>query len=125
MKMYKILIVEDEGIVAIDLKNRLTRMGYLVVGIANKGDQAISIAQEMLPDLVLMDIRLQGELDGIETAAQISSRFGILVVYLSAMIDPDTRQRADMTQPSGYLSKPFDDHSLKTAVENALKGINC
>jgi DNA-binding NarL/FixJ family response regulator len=122
MNVTKILIVEDEGIVAFDLKSRLTHMGYLVVGTAKRGEQAILLAEEMQPNLVLMDIHLQGEMDGIEAAAQIRSRIKTRIIYLTALIDLDSRQRADDTRPAGYLSKPFDNEILKTTIENALAG---
>lgn len=121
MKKAKILIVEDEGIVALDLQNRLTQMGYIVPPTARRGEDAVQKVGELLPDLVLMDIHLYGEMDGIEAARQIHSRWGIPVIYLSALSDPDTRLRVEATRPVGVLSKPFDNDELRRVIQSALE----
>ena len=115
-----ILIVEDEAIVARDLKGRLERLAYTVVGTAARGEQAVSLAEQMRPDLVLMDIHLQGDMDGIEAAAMIRARFGSALVFVTANADNATLRRALGTEPFGYILKPFDERELKTTIEMAL-----
>ena len=102
-QLTKILVVEDEGIVAMHLKNRLKSLGYAVSAVVFSGEEAIKKAAETHPDLVLMDIRLKGEMDGIEAAEQIRVRFNIPVVYLTAYTDDETLQRAKVTEPFGLL----------------------
>ncbi|MCC7450849.1 MAG: response regulator [Anaerolineae bacterium] len=116
----KILIVEDESIVALDIRNRLIRMGYHVVGMAVTGEEAVDQAREKQPNLVLMDIRLKGEMDGIEAAAAIRACFEIPVIYLTAYADENTLQRAKITEPYGYLIKPFEERELTNVIEIAL-----
>ncbi len=114
-----ILIVEDERIVAADIASRLTRLGYRVVGQAACAEEAIRLAEEFLPDLVLMDIRLQGKADGIEAADVIRKRLRVPVVYLTAHTDEATFQRAKVTEPFGYILKPFSERELRTVIEMA------
>ena len=116
----KILIVEDEGIVALDLQARLNRLGYHVVGTASSGSEAIALAESWHPALALMDIRLKGDLDGIETAEQIRDRFNTPVIYLTAHADDATLQRAKATNPFGYLVKPFEERELHSTLDMAL-----
>lgn len=120
MPAAKILIVEDEGIVAKDLQNRLRRVGYDVPKVATSGEQAIEGAQALRPDLVLMDIMLQGAIDGIEAARELRNRFEISVIYLTAYADNNTLQRAKTTAPHGYLIKPFKDRELYATIEMAI-----
>jgi two-component system cell cycle sensor histidine kinase/response regulator CckA len=120
MKKTQILIVEDERIVATDIKTSLIRLGYDVCDIAVSGKEAIKKAEEIRPDLVLMDIVLEGEMDGIEAASIISSRFDLPIVYLTAHADDKTLHRAKMTGPSGYILKPFEDRDVHSTVEMAL-----
>lgn len=116
-----ILVVEDEGIVARDLKNKLQDMGYIVSGIASSGEQAIEKAGETPPDLVLMDIVLKGDImDGVEAAAQIRARFDIPVVYVTAYADDALLERAKLTEPYGYILKPFKERELRSAIEIGL-----
>ena len=115
-----ILIVEDESVVALDMQNRLRVLGYSTVGIASRGEMAIQLAQQRRPDLVLMDIRLKGEMDGIEAARQIRALCDIPVVYLTAFADEETLQRAKITGPFGYLIKPFEERELHATIEMAL-----
>jgi signal transduction histidine kinase len=117
----KILIVEDEGIVVMELRERLNRLGYEVVGVASSGEEAILKAQETHPDMVLMDIRLQGQMNGIQAAEAIRTRFDIPVIYLTAFADDDTLQKARMTEPFGYLVKPFEERQLHSTLEMALQ----
>jgi signal transduction histidine kinase len=116
----KILIVEDESIVALDLRYRLDGFGYQVVAIADSGEEAIEKTAELAPDLVLMDIQLTGEIDGVETATQIRDGWNIPVIYITAYTDEETVDRAKVTRPLGYLVKPFDDRELHTIIEIAL-----
>lgn len=116
----RILIVEDENIVALDIKNRLKNLGYAVAGWATTGQDAIDQAARTTPDLILMDIRLRGELDGITAAEQINAQLGIPVIYLTAYSDEATLQRAKVTGPYGYLLKPFEDRDLHTTIAMAL-----
>jgi len=120
MKNTNIMIVEDEAVVARDLEGTLGAMGYSVSGVADNGNAALALAEETQPDLVLMDIRLKGELDGIATAEIMQEKHMAPVIYLTAYTDDDTASRARKTQPYGYLLKPFDDKSLQITVSNAL-----
>ena len=116
----KILVVEDENVVALEIKKRLLNLGYVVPSVAASGKDAISKAKGFLPDLVLMDIRLKGEMDGIEAAKQIRTEFGIPVIYLTAHSDQETLKRAKQTSPEGYILKPFEEDDLRTIIEVAL-----
>ncbi|MCX7666351.1 MAG: response regulator [Gemmataceae bacterium] len=116
----KILVVEDELIIAADISARLTRLGYEVVGQADHPEEAIRLAGERAPHIVLMDIQLKGNGDGVMVAHQISQRFRIPVVYLTAHADEATLQRAKLAEPFGYVLKPFEERELRTAIEIAL-----
>ena len=116
----KILITEDEGIVAADIEDRLRTLGYQVVGTCSSGAEALSMVEETKPDLVMMDIMIQGDMDGIETGAIIRSKFQLPVIYLTAYSDDATFQRAKITEPFGYLLKPFEEKELRTNIEMAL-----
>jgi CheY-like chemotaxis protein len=118
--MVKILVVEDEHIVAMDLMSRLRNLGYEVPDSASSGEEAIEKAGRWRPDLVLMDIFLNGEMDGIQAAEQIRSRYNIPIIYLTAYADTNTLQRAKVTEPFGYVLKPFDERELLTTIEMAL-----
>lgn len=119
-KLPKILIVEDETIVAMDIERGLRALGYAVVGAVGQGTSAIELAQAERPDLILMDIRLKGSMDGIEAACEIRARFSIPVIFLTAHADEATVERAKAAEPYGYLLKPFVDQELHTAIEIAL-----
>jgi len=116
----RILIVEDEIIVALAIQEMLKSRGYDVGAIASTGQEAIEKAERLGPDLVLMDIVLKGDMDGIAAAEQIRSRFDIPVVYLTAYTDSETVRRAKITEPFGYITKPFDEKQLHTIIEMAL-----
>ena len=116
----KILIVEDETITILDLQSRLQSLGYDVVGHAMRGEEAIRLVQALHPDLVLMDIRLRGEMDGIQTAEAIRRLEDMPVVFLTAYSDSDTLRRARDIEPFGYLLKPFAERELYTTIEIAL-----
>jgi DNA-binding NarL/FixJ family response regulator len=116
----KVLIVEDEVIVARDLQGSLEGMGYEVVGIAVSGRMAVKLATRTRPDVVLMDIVLKGDMDGIQAAEEIGRLLDIRVVFLTAHSDQYTFARAKMTRPSGYIIKPFDVKKLQETIEAAL-----
>lgn len=116
----KILVVEDEGVVARSIQNGLKKLGYIIPAVVSSGEEAIRRAQDIYPDLVLMDIRLGGYIDGVEAAKQIYSRFNIPVVYLTAYADDSTVQRAKITGSFGYVLKPFDIRELHSAIQIAL-----
>jgi PAS domain S-box-containing protein len=117
---HRILVVEDQRIIAADLASTLKKLGYSVVGTAATGDDAVARACELGPELVLMDVRLRGEMDGIEAAAAIRRRADIPVVYLTAYADAETIARARLTTPFGFVVKPFDERELCAAIEIAL-----
>ncbi len=116
----KILVVEDERIVAKDIQNTLKNLGYEVVAISSTGEDAIEKAGELRPDVVLMDIVLKGAIDGIEAANKIRTSFKIPIIYLTAYEDGDTLDRAKLTEPLGYILKPFEERDLHTTLEMAL-----
>jgi diguanylate cyclase (GGDEF)-like protein/PAS domain S-box-containing protein len=114
------LIVEDERIIAEDVRRSLDDLGYAVAGSASSGEEAIKLAAETRPDLVLMDIILRGQIDGVRAASQIRSMFDIPVVYLTSHSDEGTLRRAQETGPFGYILKPFEDRELRTTIEMAI-----
>ncbi len=114
------MVVEDERLVAEDIKKTLEGLGYEVTSIASAGAQAISRAGNDLPDLVLMDIVLKGEMNGIEAASQIHSKYQIPIIYLTAYADEKTLERAKVTEPFGYIIKPFEDRELHSVIEMGL-----
>jgi DNA-binding NarL/FixJ family response regulator len=116
----KILVVEDDTIIAITIEGRLKQFGYRVVGRASTAKDAISKTIEFEPDLVLMDIHLKGPVDGIEAAETIYGIHNVPVVYLTAFSDENTLERAQKTSPFGYIVKPFSDSTLKTTIKLAL-----
>src|ERR1043165_1408870 len=115
-----VLIVEDERIFAEDLQDSLTELGYDAFAIASSADEAVEQIAERCPDIVLMDIRIKGALDGIETAALLRKQFDVPVIYLSANTDRATLMRANTTQPYGYLLKPVKEAELLSALEVSL-----
>jgi CheY-like chemotaxis protein len=116
----RLLIVEDEAIVAADIEDRVGRLGYGVAGIADGGEQAIAMAGQLKPDLVLMDIILKGAMRGTEAAARIAGELKIPIVYLTANADDQTFFAALDSAPFGYVLKPFEDRELQIAIEIAL-----
>ncbi len=116
----RLLIVEDEGIVALNIQTRLEGLGYNVVASVSSGEEAIEVAGETRPDLILMDIKLDGKVDGIEAAAEIRRLFQLPVVYLTAYTNDETLNRAKLTEPYGYILKPFEARDLCTTIEVAL-----
>lgn len=120
MKKVKILVVEDESILALDIQGYLKSFGYKVAAVADKGEIAVKLAKKHQPDLVLMDIRLKGEMDGIDAGEQIWQTLRIPIIYLTAYAEKATLERAKKTMPYGYILKPFDSRDIQTAVEIAL-----
>ncbi|MBN1350004.1 PAS domain S-box protein [candidate division KSB1 bacterium] len=118
--MPKILVVEDEKIVAMEIQDRLEGLKYNVLSVVSSGEEAINRVEEERPDLALMDIVLRGDMDGVETARKIRSQFNIPVIYLTAFAGEETLQRAKITEPFGYIIKPFDEKELRTSIEMAL-----
>jgi diguanylate cyclase (GGDEF)-like protein len=115
-----ILIVEDEAIVAQDLKETVARLGYEVLGIASESAEAIAKAEALKPHLVVMDVSLQGDVDGIQTARLIQEKLHVPVIFLTGHSDPETLQRAVLTGPLGYILKPFQEVELRCAIEVAV-----
>ena len=128
MSKARILVVEDERITAEDIKDGLKSLGYEVPAVVHSGEGAVRKAMELRPDLVLMDIKLEGEMDGIEAAGKIKKHFDIPVIYLTAYSDEDTLERARRTEPSGYVlkepsgfvHKPFKESELHAIIELTL-----
>ena len=120
MPAARIFIVEDEKIVSRDLQNVLESMGYEVAGVASTGEEAVDLIPGLCPDIVLMDIMLRGRMDGIEVAERIRRELEVPVIYLTAYADDTTLQRAKITEPYGYLLKPFDERDLSIAIDMAL-----
>lgn len=120
MNNEKILIVEDEKIIALDLQRRLERFGYTVVGMASEGEAAVELARQAEPDIVLMDILLAGGMDGIEAAGIIHRQMGLPVIFLTAFADEKTLERAKEVEPYGYILKPLKERELYTTIDIAL-----
>jgi len=116
----QILVVEDEYLTSTDIKNTLTNMGYGVPGVADTGAEAVRMAGELRPDLILMDITLKGRMTGIEAAVQIQQQYRIPVVFLTAHSDDATVDRAVSAEPFGFLIKPMNDLDLKRTIQMAL-----
>ena len=119
MTEVNIMVVEDEVIIAKEIKIKLENVGYSVTSIVNSGERAIESSDQDRPDLILMDINLKGKMDGIEAAEIIHSRFGIPIIFLTAYADEDKLERAKITMPFGYILKPFTDSDLKVNIEMA------
>ena len=118
MALKKILIVEDEAIPALNIKMSLEDQGYKIVDIVATGEEAVELTGQTIPDLVLMDIALAGEMDGIEAAEQIVKQFKVPILYITAHADKGTVARAWNTKPVGLLEKPVEDYQLKEVLDN-------
>jgi len=119
-ELKNILVVEDESIVSKDIQMSLKRLGYNICGAAATGEEAVDIARESSPDLILMDIMLKGKLNGIETAHIIRESIDTPIIYLTAYADDSTLSKAKITEPYGYIIKPFQEIDLHTSIEMAL-----
>jgi len=122
MKRAKILIVEDESIVAKDIQVTLEKLGYDVVGTIAEGEKVLDIVKDKTPDLILMDIMLKGKMTGIDVSIQIHKEISVPIIYMTAYADKDTLSKAKMTQPHGYIIKPYKEVDLRTTVEIDQKG---
>ena len=120
MLKVNVLVVEDESIVSKDIQNTLTKLGYQVIGAASTGEKALSIVQSESPDIVLMDIMLKGDLNGIEVAKIIKAKHNIPVVFLTAYADEATLNKAKLAEPYGYIIKPFKEQDLQATIEMGL-----
>jgi DNA-binding LytR/AlgR family response regulator len=120
MSKTNVLVVEDESIVSKDIQHSLKKLGYNVVGAASTGEKAVELALETNPDIVLMDIMLKGEMNGIQAADEIRSKINIPVIYLTAYADEGTLSRAKVTEPYGYIIKPFKEIDIHTSIEMAI-----
>jgi PAS domain S-box-containing protein len=120
MNPARVMIVEDDRVVARDIRTQVSRMGHSVVGVTGSGEEAVTLAAAQQPDLVLMDIRLDGEMDGIEAAQRIRSKNRIPVVFLTAYGNEQIMRRASLTEPFGYLLKPFEEPQMRTVIQMAL-----
>jgi CheY-like chemotaxis protein len=116
----RVLIVEDEQIIALDLAQMLEELGYGVAGTASRGEDAVALVQSLQPDLILMDIHLAGEIDGVTAARQVRATSDVPVVFVTAFDDAKTVGRAKFTEPYGYLIKPFSQRELRVVIEMAL-----
>ena len=116
-----VLIAEDEAIVATHLAETVKKLGYKVAEVVSSGTAAVSKAAQLKPDVVLMDVRLEGEKDGVTAAQVIGARFGTPIIYVTANTDPQTVQRARATNPAGFVVKPFSEEKLRSALEKALE----
>jgi signal transduction histidine kinase len=121
MSLATVMVVEDERVVAMHLRQQLSRLGYHVPAMATSGPQALRLIQECRPDVVLMDIHIEGDLDGIETAARIPSDLHVPVIYLTAYSEEPTLERARATKPYGYLLKPFSERELHASIQMVLE----
>jgi diguanylate cyclase (GGDEF)-like protein/PAS domain S-box-containing protein len=120
MESPRLLVVEDDGIIGRHLQATLSKLGYQVLAVISSGDEAVRFAHAHLPDIILMDISLQGEMDGIQAATHITAQNHIPIVYLTAFNDEITLQRAKITDPFGYILKPFEERSLNITLQMAL-----
>jgi DNA-binding LytR/AlgR family response regulator len=120
MSKTNILIVEDESIVAKDIQHSLKKLGYTVVEVCSNGEDAIKIAEEKKPNLVLMDIMLKGDMSGIEAGAHIKEKLNIPIIYLTAYADESTLSKAKVSEPYGYIIKPYKEIDLHTSIEMAI-----
>jgi two-component system, response regulator PdtaR len=116
----RLLLVEDDFLISMEMERVLTDAAFVVVGIASSADEAVQMAREEEPDLAVMDIRLIGKRDGVDAAIEIFNETGIRCLFASAHNDADTRQRASDAQPLGWLSKPYSPEALVEAVRDAL-----
>ena len=118
--MAKILVVDDEAIITMQLEERLTAMGYTVAGMAASGEEAIDKARRLRPDLVLMDIVMPGKMNGIEAANVVTNELDIPVVFVTSYADDAIIEKAKSVRPYGYIVKPFNELEIKAAIEVAL-----
>lgn len=121
MSKIKVLIVEDEAISALDLKFRINKLGYEPVKIVDNGEDAIKYTEILKPDVVLMDIIIKGDIDGIKAAEEITSKFSVPIIYTTGCSDSETVERAKKTKYIAYILKPYDINILEKTIESAIK----
>lgn len=119
----RVLVVEDEWLVSMEIETILENAGFQVVGVAVSADEAVRMAETERPDLVMMDIRLKGRGDGVDAALEINRRLGLRCLFVSAYTDDRMRERAQAARPLGWLSKPFSDRQLLKTLQAALRGL--
>jgi CheY-like chemotaxis protein len=124
MTKAKILIVEDEIIVAMALRKEIEDLGYEVCSLSLSGEEAFEIAENEKPDLVIMDIHIQGAMDGIEAARQIKDRFGIPIIFATGYSEDEIKKKAEVTESYQYLIKPFARNNIKSSIELSLQNHN-
>ena len=120
MNLINVLVVEDESIVSKDIQQSLKKLGYNIAGVASTGEKAIEIADKSRPDIVLMDIMLKGDMTGIQAAEILKKKWNIPIIYLTAYADESTLNKAKVTEPYGYIIKPFKEIDMHTSIEMAL-----
>lgn len=120
MENINVYIVEDESIVAKDIQNSLKKLGYNVLGISNNGEDALKNISELEPDIVLMDIMIKGSMTGIDVAEKVKQDYSIPVIFLTAYADESTLSKAKITEPYGYILKPFKEVDLHSTIEMAI-----
>ena len=121
MHNYNVLVVEDEFIVSLEIQDRLEALGYRVIGTASKAEEAIKIANECKPDLILMDIQLDGKKDGIDAAFSIKNLYDVPIIFITAFTEKITSERVRKIPPHyGYILKPFEEKDLQKSIEEAL-----
>jgi DNA-binding LytR/AlgR family response regulator len=120
MSKINVLVVEDESIVSKDIQYSLKKLGYQIVGSAATGEKAVELATQLMPDIILMDIMLKGDITGIEASAQIKETLNIPIIFLTAYADENTLSKAKVTEPYAYIIKPFKEIDLHTSIEMAL-----
>ncbi len=119
----KIMVVEDDAIIGMDIEHRVRRLGYEVTGVADNAEEAVELAADTKPDIALMDIRLRGDIDGIDTARMLKEQFALPVIFITAYSDLKMRSRALDLNPAGYIVKPIREVELKNTLEEARKRI--
>lgn len=120
MSKINVLVIEDESIVSKDIQYSLKKLGYSIAGAAATGKKAVELAGETKPDIILMDIMLKGEMNGIEASAQIKEKYNIPIIFLTAYADENTLAKAKVTEPYAYIIKPFKEIDINTSIEMAL-----
>lgn len=124
MENYKILIVEDEGIQAMALEDTLTRSGYNIAGVVDNATDAQKVMANNAVDLVILDVNIKGELDGIETGRELKKQKDVAIVFLTAYVDSPTRSRAEEIKPDAFLTKPYRESKLLDVIESVLTNRN-
>jgi len=117
----KVMVVEDDAIIGMDIEHRVRRLGYEVTGVADNAEEAVELAADTKPDIALMDIRLRGDIDGIDTARMLKEQFSLPVIFITAYSDLKMRSRALDLNPAGYIVKPIREVELKNTLEEARR----